>query len=87
MNTSDFFTKVKHYRTTIAGAFTILGTLATFVAGWVASGEIPGTEKWELLGGGLTVGAGLIASADAKAVNAEATKIKTAMLDAGDAPK
>lgn len=75
MNASELFAKIRHYRTTLAGIMMIVGSLATFVAGWITSG-LPSAEKWSLLGAGLTAGAGFIASADAKTVTKqiEATK-------------
>ena len=86
MNTADFFAKLRHLRTTIAGTLTIAGGLATFVAAWVKTGVPPSSEQWEILGAAVTLGSGLIASADAKTVNAEATKIKNAMAGAVSPP-
>jgi hypothetical protein len=57
---------MKNPRTTIAGVMTILGALVTFGAGWIGTGQAPGAEAWALLGGALTVGAGLITAADGK---------------------
>jgi hypothetical protein len=75
MNTADFLGKLRHYRTTIAGVCTVLGSVLTFAAGWMSTGEIPSTEKWEMLGAGLTIGSGLIAAADGKTVNAVASAL------------
>lgn len=44
----------------------LIGSLATFVGHWLATGEAPSAEQWAILGGGLTAGAGLIAAADGK---------------------
>lgn len=62
----ELLARVKNYRTTIAGVLTLLGSSITFVATWAASGEFPDATHWNLLGVGLSTGAGLIASADAK---------------------
>jgi hypothetical protein len=57
---------MKNPRTTIAGIMTMVGALLTFAADWVSTGVAPGAEKWAILGGALTVGAGLITAADGK---------------------
>lgn len=56
---------MKHPRTTIAGFLTILGSVISFGAAWLAGG-VPSADQWALLGGALTVGAGLISAADGK---------------------
>ncbi len=68
MTANDFFDRVKHYRTTLAGLLMIVGAGSTFAAEWITNG-MPSAEKWSLLGAGLTAGAGFISSADAKTVN------------------
>lgn len=57
---------MKNPKTTISGILTIAGALLTFVGGWVSTGQPPSAEAWALLGGALTVGAGLITAADGK---------------------
>ncbi len=59
-------TLLENPRTSIAGAATILGSLLTFGAHWLSTGTIPPAELWFVLGGALTTGAGLLASADGK---------------------
>lgn len=56
---------MKHPRTTIAGIFLIVGSLATFVGR--AVGETPlNSEDWTLLFTGLNAGVIAVLAADAK---------------------
>lgn len=58
--------KKSNVRTTIAGGLTILGGVLTFVGVWLSTGHIPDGAAWGILGTAITMGAGLIAAADAK---------------------
>lgn len=57
---------MRNPKTTAAGLLTIAGAAFTFVGHWVATGSLPPPEQWSILGGALTVGAGLIAAADGR---------------------
>lgn len=65
---------MKHAKTTVAGVLVIAGALITFAADWIATGHFPNAQTWSVLGGALTVGAGLISAADGKNVPIDASK-------------
>jgi hypothetical protein len=73
---STIVLRIKNYRTTIAGVFTIAGTVITFVAQWATTGTIPDATHWNILGAGITTGAGLIAAADARTTARVVDKMK-----------
>lgn len=55
---------MKHPKTTIGGVCLIVGSLASFLGPWLASGVAPSGEAWTLMLTGLNAGIVAVVAAD-----------------------
>lgn len=55
---------MKHPKTTIGGVLLVVGSLASFVGPWLATGQTPTGDAWTLLFTGLNAGVVAILAAD-----------------------